>query len=233
MFKIVKKYLEKYYSKRDFKNYYWTQILKYYSQNISNFFFIQIGSNDGITGDPIHAFIVENQWNGILVEPVKYLFDQLVLNYKNKNSHLIFENVAIAKEEDYLNLYKLEKNDEKDMPYWYDQLGTFIPEVIFSHKSLIPNFGEYFTIEKVKSITLLSLINKYNIKKVDLLHMDTEGYDFEIIKMIPFNLFKPKMIYYEHKHLSEEQQKECNLFLSKQGYKLKIINESDTFAYLY
>lgn len=41
-------------------------------------FFVQIGSNDGITGDPIHNLIVENSnYSGILIEPVDFCFNRL------------------------------------------------------------------------------------------------------------------------------------------------------------
>jgi hypothetical protein len=32
--------------------------------------FIQIGANDGIKNDPVHAFIKKYYWTGILVEPI-------------------------------------------------------------------------------------------------------------------------------------------------------------------
>ena len=42
-----------------------------------SFFFIQVGANDGITVDPIHKYIIEYHWNGILIEPQPGVFDQL------------------------------------------------------------------------------------------------------------------------------------------------------------
>ena len=45
-------------------------------------FFMNIGANDGLAGDPLREFIVTKGWNGILVEPVDYVFQRLVKAYR-------------------------------------------------------------------------------------------------------------------------------------------------------
>ncbi|MBT8114607.1 MAG: hypothetical protein KJP04_04470, partial [Arenicella sp.] len=59
-------------------------------------FFVQVGSNDGIHGDPLHDIIATNKnWIGIFIEPVGFLFERLVRNY-GISKRFIFENKAIA-----------------------------------------------------------------------------------------------------------------------------------------
>jgi len=70
-------------------------IVDIYTNKQKGFFFVEIGAHDGISGDPIHRHIIKYKWKGILIEPVKYLFDKLVAYYKRQNN-LIFENVAIG-----------------------------------------------------------------------------------------------------------------------------------------
>ena len=41
-------------------------------------FFIQIGANDGISVDPIHNLVKKNNWTGILFEPGKDAFGDLI-----------------------------------------------------------------------------------------------------------------------------------------------------------
>lgn len=84
---------------------------------------------------------------------------------------------------------------------------------------------------KIKTTTLDSLINKYNLKKIDLLMIDTEGYDFEIIKSIPFDKVKPLVIVFEHSHFSENTVKDCYEFLKNKSYTLQK-TASDTIAVL-
>ncbi len=52
---------------------------------------VQIGSNDGITGDPLHKLIVKHKkWTALFVEPVPLLVEKLKKNYNN-DSRFIFE----------------------------------------------------------------------------------------------------------------------------------------------
>ena len=39
--------------------------------------FVQIGSNDGVTSDPLQYFVDRYAWSGILVEPVPHVFERL------------------------------------------------------------------------------------------------------------------------------------------------------------
>jgi hypothetical protein len=63
------------------------------------------------------------------------------------------------------------------------------------------------------------------------LNIDTEGYDFEIIKLIDFSEIKPSMILYEHIHLNAMDSTQCMNLLKDKGYSL-IIQGKDTFAFL-
>src|SRR5436190_1288030 len=59
---------------------------------------VQIGSNDGMKGDPFHLLIKRRlAWRALLVEPIPYLFEQLQRNYGDE-SRLGFENVAVGTE---------------------------------------------------------------------------------------------------------------------------------------
>ena len=81
-------------------------------------------------------------------------------------------------------------------------------------------------------MTFEDIRKKYNIKKIDFILIDTEGYDFEIIKLIDFNKSKPNIIIFEHKHLSAsvEDYKYCLSFLKNESYVFRI-NSGDTMAY--
>lgn len=199
------------------------------SREDNDFFFIQIGSNDGVSGDPIHKFVVSYRWQGVLVEPVRYLFRMLLATYKNQPG-LFFENAAIDKEAGYKSFYSVRKVNGPDHALWYEKLGSFNKEHLLKHRRKIPDFDDRLIEEKVRCMTLKDLLIKYNINKINLLHIDAEGYDYEIIKTIPFNEIKPIMILYENKHLSVSDKSACKELLRSHGYKL--IKSKDTFAYL-
>ncbi len=183
--------------------------------NKEDFFFVQIGSHDGISGgnDPLHKYIKKYNWSGILVEPVQYLYKELKKNYEGCGN-LVFKNVAISREGEAMKFYSIEKHDNPKNPLWYNQLGSFCKDVILSHRKHIPKFDKYFKEEKIKTITFDSLIK--DINQIDLLHIDAEGYDLEIIKSIDFNKTTPSMILYEHKHLKNPT--EAVDYLKNLGY---------------
>jgi|SaaInlV_100m_DNA_2_1039680.scaffolds.fasta_scaffold19128_2 FkbM family methyltransferase len=180
-----------------------------------DFFFVQIGSHDGIGGgnDPLYEYIEKYNWSGILVEPVPYLYKELKKNYEGCGN-LVFKNVAISCEGGTMKFYSIEKHSNPKNPFWYNQLGSFNKDVVLSHRQDIPEFDKYFKEEEIKTITFDSLVEGVN--QIDLLHIDTEGYDLEIIKSIDFNKITPSMILYEHKHL--ENPMEAVDYLKNLGY---------------
>ena len=45
-------------------------------------------------------------------------------------------------------------------------------------------------------------MKKHNVNDISFILIDTEGYDYEIIKLIDFEKYKPSILIFEHKHLS-------------------------------
>jgi hypothetical protein len=66
---------------------------------------------------------------------------------------------------------------------------------------------------------------------VNLLQIDTEGFDFEIIKMIDFKRMKPEIIHFKNNFLNRRQKSECSRILGDQNYALLNLG-IDTIAYL-
>ena len=177
---------------------------------------IQIGSNDGKTGDPIYHLLQKNKkWKAIMVEPVPYLFNRLKKNYL-EDPRFIFENVAIndGKIQTFYAIKPEAKDKLEDLPPWYDQLGSFYKLNITKHLNgrLEPFIEEI----KLQGITLNNLFLKHSITSIGLLHIDTEGYDWKILSQLNLNNYKPTLILYEQKHLSEVERKESIKFIIKQ-----------------
>ena len=86
------------------------------------FTFVQVGSNDGRTGDPLFGTVTQRDVRGLLIEPMPGLFEQLTGTYAEKRG-LIFVNAAVAEDEGSREFYwvPLMPGD----PIWVDQLGAF------------------------------------------------------------------------------------------------------------
>ncbi len=200
-------------------------IVKAYADSKPNVRFIQVGSNNGVSNDPIHKHIISYKWTGILVEPVPYLFEDLKSNYSSIKERFVFENSAIATTNGKLKFYRLKKSDLKGLPMWYEQIGSFNKEVILKHKSRVPHFDELLIEDTVNAITFSELLNKHSLKQIDLIHMDTEGYDYEILKLIPFSTLNIELIMFEHIHLSDTNYKQAIALLKTNGFTVGTIDE--------
>ncbi len=221
LFKILKRknYLEDKFDK----------IIRDYADNHKDFFFIQIGANDGMKFDPTYLYVRKYGWKGILVEPVDYVFTKLKENYRSIGG-LVFENVAIGNKNGFKNFYMLKKSEKENIPLWYDEIGSFSKSHVLKHRDRIKDIGERLIIAKIKVLTLKSLLEKHRISKIDFLQIDTEGYDQYILGQIPFDKLKPSMILYEDRHLSSGEKEKCQKLLTDKGYTL--IRGLDCFAYL-
>ena len=94
-----------------------------------NVFFVQVGSNDGVHGDPLRLWIIKYRWRGILIEPVQHLFEKLKHNYRDSEG-LIFENTAIAETDGYKTFYRLSEKAAHH-PEFAQCLGSFDKEMLF------------------------------------------------------------------------------------------------------
>lgn len=193
-----------------------------------DFFFIQIGANDGKRFDPIFEIVNELKLAGLVIEPVKSYFDELVSNYK-KNPNVVPVNKAIYEENGKVSIFRVKENST--LPDWSHGIASLDSEHYKKSNTDKRNIIE----EKVDAITFDSLFKKYNVKNVDLLQIDTEGYDYNLIKSFPFEVYKPSLIHFEHglpnKIMSFEQFLEIHMMLVNLGYKT-ITKEYDMIGYL-
>jgi FkbM family methyltransferase len=194
-----------------------------------NFFFIQIGANDGITHDDIYTFVTRNKVRGIVIEPLPDFFEKLVDNYK-KHPQIKKINVAIHHENKKLELYRV-NSKISELPKWSQGIASFDKE--HHLKCGIPS--KYIICEEVDCMSFDELIVQNNISYIDLLQIDTEGYDYQIIKMINFNQIKPCIIRFEHlvQHgfMSKNVLRECLTHLYDNGYFISM-EKNDAIAYL-
>ena len=175
------------------------------------FFFVQIGANDGVSHDPIRQYIERFRWRGILVEPQPNVFERLKRNYASQ-PQLSFENAALAAHGESAILYSVVADDATTGMASFDRslltkqlpLGTKVLEL------------------SVPTLTLDALLRKHAVSSIHLLQIDAEGYDFEIIKMVDFSRVRPSVIHYEHRHLHESDRQACEELLAVNGYRVHL-----------
>ena len=190
--------------------------------------FVQIGANDGVMYDPLHAVVRAAGWSGVLVEPVPALYEQLVSNYAEV-PNLEFENAAIGTSDGTVTLYSVEPRSGD--PYWVGLLPSLDRDTIISHGALVPGIEERIEESQVPSLTLPTLVARHNLSTIDLLNVDTEGFDYEILKQIDFaSTWAPAYIVYECRHFDRTTDRAARRMLRTAGYRLADI-WPDVLAY--
>jgi len=180
--------------------------------------FVQIGSNDGVIHDPIHQVVRACGWSGVLVEPLPPLYKRLVANYDGVPG-LAFENAAVGTVDGTSTLYSVEPRPGD--PYWIDQIASFDRATIEGHTDKIPDVRERIVDVPVAALTLPTLVERHDLASVDLLHVDVEGYDYEVLKQIDFaSSWAPTFIIYEREHFDRQTDEAARRLLRDAGYHL-------------
>ena len=207
------------------------EFIDYFSQRNPGLKVVQVGANDGFNHDPIHKFIRRDKWEGVLLEPQPTVFEKYLkkLHRNTKGIHTI--NAALDYENGSRPIYKLAVSESR----WATGLSSFNRSMLdkaveSGHidrqlrkegKPLPPKKEDYIQEVPVPCITSETLLEKYKIGKPDFLQIDTEGFDYEIIKMFNIPKVKPRVIVYENHNLSSKDKQECREFLQAEGYRLK------------
>lgn len=220
--------------------------LRYYAQSKKakneKVICLQVGANDGKTNDPVYEYFSSYGWNGILVEPQTDVFEQGLTKTYAGNNNVILENVALGNQEGNLPFYRVAISKAR----WATGLSSF------DRKSLEGHIENGYIIRKaqdeglnipedknalietvlVPTVTVENLLKKHNISKLDVVCIDTEGYDYEVLKLIDLKRLSPEVVFFESKNLSDNDFAEAKKLLTSLGYRL-FWEKGDTLAIKY
>jgi FkbM family methyltransferase len=168
-----------------------------------HFKIIQVGSHVGSSiSDPIFNSICESDYV-ILIEPIKEHYEKLVINYDNRfpNNRFIFINNACGKNNEKIILYQPVVNETSELPVWADEITSVYASHVLDHGLDIP-----VKVVACDTVTLNDIIETFNVTSLDVLCIDTEGYDYEVLEGLDLNILKPSAIFFEHKHMEGSNQ---------------------------
>lgn len=174
---------------------------------VDQFKAVQVGSNDGVSNDPLRHYITHNNWRAILIEPVPSLFAKLHTLYES-NDRVTTLNAGISPSKSPLKFYTINPKARVELgvecPIWYDQLGSFERENITKHLEGI--LEPYIDEIDVPIKRLDDILVEYGIQDLDVLHVDAESYDLEVMKTLDLSRHKPQYIIIEHKHMDKSSK---------------------------
>jgi len=164
----------------------------YIFKGYKNGFYVDVGAHDGISINNTLYFEKNNNWTGINVEPIKKVFERLVINRPND----INLNCAVCNndgETDFLcnTGYTEMLSGIKDN---FDK--RHVNRILRENKQM----GSTTEVIKVKTKKLETIFDENNIKHVNYLSIDVEGSEFEVIKSINFDKVFIDVIEFENNY---------------------------------
>ncbi len=180
-----------------------------------DFFFVQIGANDGVRNDPIRESVVRHRLKGLFVEPMPDYFSKLREHYRGFEG-MHFEQAAVAPSAQSVSLFRI--RPDAPLPAWAQGIASLDRGHLSGKKFGIPGLEQHVEEILVPGITFEMLMAKHNINRVSLLQVDAEGFDCDVVTMaLRFGL-RPKLIHYEYVHCTPAQRLGAKRLLADAGY---------------
>ena len=156
---------------------------------------------------------------------------------KFKNTNIIIENYAAGNEEKIIKMKQMNESSSSTINNYNVKSKYFKKKSIFLLSSKKENF---FSEIDVRQVLLSKYITTNDIKKVDFIKIDTEGYEYYVLKGLRNQLQKIRLILFEHHYhsmlLKNYKFRDIhNLLIKnnfKQIYKYKMAFRK-TFEYVY
>ncbi len=190
--------------------------------------FAEIGANDGDQHDFLRPYVEAGGWTGLMVEPVPYVFNRLQRRY-GAIPGVTLVNVAVGPAEGRFPFFHLAEAPGQGLPQWYDGIGSFSKEEVLSHRDHIPDIDGRLVESVVDTVPLDVLCERHGIDRLDLILLDTEGYDWEIIRGLDLDAWSPRLLIYEHFHLSPGDRRAAREHMAAAGYET-LEEHFDTFC---
>ncbi|MBI3141532.1 MAG: FkbM family methyltransferase [Bacteroidetes bacterium] len=201
-------------------------------------YFVQVGANDGIRNDPVFKAMMAQRWRGLRLEPQPFVFGQLARLHQSTPGIRAVQ-AALGPRVGTVCMYGLAFSNQR----WAHGLCTMDRKILeqglsdgsiakAAHRhgvELPPNQEDWVKEIVVNQMDVASLMQMTGRQYVDLLVIDTEGYDLEIIYLFSRAGLWPGAILYEHVNLTAKQVRECANLLEGSGYQLHMFG-ANTFA---
>lgn len=174
-------------------------------------FTLIIGANDGIENDTLSGYTTGYDWSCLLVEPLPDHIESLKKTYYKQieAGKATIAEIGLSNEDNivefvYIPNSVIDKNNLdnaiRGMSCIYPPKNGFESDPVT--KQLLDKYG---VLTSINVTTIDKLCDEYNIKEIDYVQCDTEGYDYKIISKFQFDKYRPKIFKIEISNLSDEE----------------------------
>ncbi len=178
---------------------------KFFNNKI-NGFFIECGACNGLLESTCKFFEESLFWKGINIEPSSFLFSKLIENRPNS----INENSALGGYNGKIEFSHVIH------PILGKTFGNGSIKHTKDHYDSLIKDGCKIEKEIVNIMKYSTLINKYNIKNIDLFVLDVEGYEIEVLSSLSETSIHPYIFCIEDNKIDK---KILNIVMDINNYK--------------
>lgn len=179
-----------------------------------NGFYVDVGAHDGISLNNTLYFEKNNNWRGINIEPIKDVFDMLVMNRPVD----VNINCAVCNRDGEADFYLNEGYTE--------MLSGIIENYDARHLERLMNENTEKSattqIVKVNTKKLETIFDEHAVSHINYLSIDVEGAEFEVLKSINFDKVFIDVIGFENNYA--EVSTPIILYLEYKGLKVDKIS---------
>jgi FkbM family methyltransferase len=181
---------------------------------------VKVGANDGVTNDQLSDFMRQDvRFRGFLVEPIPMYASLLEKNYGHFGRFTSVR-AAITEQDATCKVFYLNESGPlssgQPVPSCYRGVASLSRRHVERH--LPHSLHERIDIQTVDGLSVETLCKQYNIEAINIIHIDTEGADYDILKQFDFNKVHPEIVLYEHKHLGAREKAAARALMQKHGY---------------
>jgi FkbM family methyltransferase len=174
---------------------------------------LEIGAMDGVRFDPLHRHLVDRHWDAVLVEPLPDMFDLLQKNYQSYRTIRCI-NAAIAEASGPLSLYRVKPAAVSKYGHgeWVIGISSAVKGPTLTY------LDDIVTEEVVRGVSFADFVNELSIQKIDVLQIDTEGYEWRILKQIDLSKWRIELIHIQVINLRPIDRLNVFITLNRAGY---------------
>lgn len=184
------------------------------------FFFIQVGANDGVRFDGLYQKVTAVNAGGIVIEPLPRYFRRLAVNYEDYPGVRPL-NVALHPTLARVEIFHVDPDKAVQLPPWTHGIGSLDR----GHHRRSGTPADCMTSTTVDAITFSAVLDRFDVRRIDLLQIDVEGFDLAILEMVPFERIRPRLIKFEVTSMDEAAKAKAFALLARHGYRTHVEGE--------
>ncbi len=190
---------------------------------------LKIGANDGLSGDPIAAILLQDRrYEGMLVEPLPQYAAQLKSVYGGTGRfELVQAAISDLDGEVDIHFFDESKTPDPHFPAWYREIASL--DKTHLQKHMPATLHGAISAKSVEALSVPTLLERCGLQSVDLLHIDTEGHDYRILRQFDLRKLRTAVVIAEHKHLNAQDKTAMKTFLEDAGFSVRQL-EADFLA---